>query len=89
LWKGLLAENGTQACQADFLNLALKRAGHAPFNLPVCAHTHDELIVLSDDRTRDEERLKKLMIMKPGWQGDDVLPLAAEIKSGFRYKTAV
>lgn len=84
LWKGLMAENVTQAACADLLNTALLRARKHGFT--VAAHTHDELLIESDAPERDAPLLKKLMETAPGWRGDDALPLKADVEFGYRYK---
>lgn len=85
LWRGLLAENATQAvATGDLLNLALARCARA--GLVVCSHTHDEIMIETDRPERDGERLQAIMLKKPNWPGADALPLKAEVGMGFRYK---
>ena len=85
LWRGLLAENATQAvATGDLLNIALLRCRAA--GLVVCSHTHDEIMIETPDPERDGERLKAIMLKKPNWPGVDALPLKAEVGMGFRYK---
>lgn len=84
LWKGLLAENATQAACADLLRIAKRRCRAA--GLRVCADTHDEIMIESAYPERDAARLRAIMLQRPGWPGDDALPLAAEAGFGFRYK---
>jgi hypothetical protein len=85
LWRGLLAENATQAvATGDLLNIALLRCRRA--GLVVCSHTHDEIMIETPDPERDGERLKSIMLKKPNWPGVDALPLKAEVGMGFRYK---
>jgi len=84
LWKGLKAENATQAACADLLNSALLRARENL--LTVCAHTHDEIVIETADPEGDAPLLKKIMESRPGWPGDDALPLKADVETGFRYK---
>lgn len=85
LWRGLLAENATQAvATGDLLNAALLRCAKA--GLAVCAHTHDEIMIETPAPERDAERLLKIMLTRPRWPGIDALPLKAEVDYGFRYK---
>jgi DNA polymerase len=88
LWYGLLVENGTQATCADILTTALLRAKRREWGLLVAGHTHDELLVETDDPEADAPILQALMQTRPGWPGDDALPLHAEVKFGFRYKVS-
>lgn len=85
LWKGLLIENATQAvATADLLRLSLDRVDRA--GLVISAHTHDEVMLESDDPERDAPILHRLMTQRPPWPGADMLPLRAEVEFGFRYK---
>lgn len=85
LWKGLLLENATQAvATADLLRLSLDRVDRA--GLVISAHTHDEVMLETDDPTRDAPILHRLMTQRPPWPGADMLPLRAEVEFGFRYK---
>jgi DNA polymerase len=84
LWKGLMAENVTQAACADLLNNALLRTADA--GLCVAAHTHDEILIETARPKRDSGLLKEIMEARPGWRGDDALPLKAEVEYGYRYK---
>lgn len=84
VWYGLLSENATQATCADLLMVALVRCRKA--GMAVCMHTHDEIVAETDAPERDGPRLEKLMITKPGWPGDDALPIRAEWGAGYRYK---
>lgn len=85
VWKGLMIENASQAvATGEILRLGLKRCRDA--GLTVCAHTHDEIMILSDDPMRDGPRLEALMTQRPDWPGADLLPLRAEWGAGYRYK---
>src|SRR5262245_55734197 len=85
LWKGLLIENATQAICADLLRLGLYRARKA--GLAVCMHTHDEIMIETPDAERDAPVLHRLMVKPPSsWHGADMLPLRAEVETGYRYK---
>lgn len=84
VWPGLLAENATQASCADLLMIALERCEDA--GLVVSMDTHDEIMIESPDIERDLMRLAKIMVTRPGWQGDDALPLKVEAAYGYRYK---
>lgn len=86
VWYGLLAENATQAVAADLLMRAIRLAPFDPYRLDIAMHTHDELVIETDDPERDAPRLNALMQSRPNWPGADLLPLAADVKYGFRYK---
>lgn len=80
LWRGLLAENITQAACADLLRDALVVCEQE--GLPVIGHVHDEIILESKDMIAQAE-LKSIMESGPDWA--EGLPLAAETKCGNRY----
>lgn len=84
VWPGLLVENATQAACADLLMIALQRAEKT--DLVVCAHTHDEIVIESDAIETAVHRLCQVMTTRPGWRGDDALPLRVEAGYGYRYK---
>jgi hypothetical protein len=85
LYGGILAENATQGSATGcLLNSALIRARAA--GLTVCGHTHDEIIIESADPSRDKPVLHTVMTARPGWPGDDRLPLRADVDYGYRYK---
>lgn len=86
VWRGLLVENATQAACADLLRIKI---AEAPLHsLVICGHTHDELLAESKYPEADAPKLKALMEARPGWPGDDALPLKAEVEFGYRYKVA-
>jgi DNA polymerase len=80
LWYGVLVENITQAVCADLLRAALVRINKA--GLQVVGHTHDEIIVESDDPAVEQD-LPRLMQIAPDWIKG--LPLVADVHSGVRY----
>lgn len=84
VWPGLLSENATQAACADLLMIALERCEQAGLVVPM--HTHDEIMIESAAIERDVQRLLVVMTTRPGWRGDDALPLKAEAGYGYRYK---
>lgn len=84
VWPGLLIENATQASCADLLMIALQRC--EANQLTVCAHTHDEIVIESDRIEADLDELARIMVWRPGWPGDDALPLKVEAHCGYRYK---
>jgi DNA polymerase len=84
VWKGLMVENVTQATCADLLRIKI---ADAPLHkLVIAGHTHDEILAESRYPEEDAPKLKALMEARPGWPGDDALPLKAETGWGYRYK---
>lgn len=79
LWRGLLAENITQATCADLLRDCLVVCEDA--GLSVLGHVHDEIIIEGDKNAQSE--LRQIMEHGPDWAVG--LPLAAETKYGNRY----
>jgi DNA polymerase len=84
LWKGLLIENATQGICADLMRLGLDRCDRA--GLTVCMHTHDEIVLETPAPDEDAARLHRIMTKAPPWPGAQMLPLRAEVDTGFRYK---
>ena len=84
LWKGLLAENATQAVAADILRSALRECVLGQ-DWPVVGHTHDEILLEVHDHSVVEaaKDLKYVMETAPAWAAD--LPLAVKMGSGERY----
>ena len=84
LWKGLLAENATQAVAADIMRTALRDAV-LDYDWPVIGHTHDEIVMEVDITNVNTATtgLKWLMERTPEWALG--LPLAAKMGSGERY----
>ena len=77
LWKGLAAENCTQAVAADILRHALRR-------LPdVVLHVHDEIVQEVPADAADAQRLVSIMTTPPVWA--EGLPLACSAKVMTRY----
>jgi len=105
LWYGVLAENVTQATAGSLLRDCVTRLSPAPL-LPsqrapehvwlsaparVCGHTHDEVIVETDDNEgaiqQAEEELEHAMGFNPSWASD--LPLVAEVSTSWYYTKTV
>jgi DNA polymerase I-like protein with 3'-5' exonuclease and polymerase domains len=84
LWKGLLAENATQAVAADILRGALRECVLGQ-DWPVIGHTHDEILMEVHNYSAIEaaKDLKFVMEKPPAWAAD--LPLAVKMGSGERY----
>lgn len=83
LWRGLLAENVTQAVCACLLRHALREAAES--DLPTVGHVHDEVIAEVPWAERQEalNELQYIMETAPAWA--EGLPLAAEPKIMVRY----
>jgi DNA polymerase len=79
LWKGLAAENITQAAANDILRHCLREIPNAVL------HVHDEIVVecSKHDAEQRVELMRKVMCTPPAWA--DGLPLAVEIKTMERY----
>ena len=84
LWKGLLAENATQAVAADILRSALRECVLGQ-DWPVIGHTHDEIVmeVTIQSVAEAQKDLKYVMEKPPAWATG--LPLAVKMGSGERY----
>ena len=84
IWKGLLAENATQAAAADVLRGALRELV-LEHNAPVCAHTHDEIVLEVDEPDVEHwtEVLNATLTKVPAWA--EGLPLACKGDDGYRY----
>jgi len=84
LWKGLLAENATQAVAADILRGTLRTAV-LDHDWPVIGHTHDEIVMEVDinDVESSKTGLQYMMESTPEWAHG--LPLSAKMGSGERY----
>lgn len=102
LWYGVLAENNTQGTAGSLLRECLGNVSPAPglvdaprraprptLSSPamVIGHTHDEIIVETDDTPdaikRAKEELGEAMEHNPAWA--DGLPLVAEVGGHFYY----
>ena len=83
LWRGLLAENVTQAVCAALLRDAINRCILADF--PVVAHVHDELVgeVHFTQAEQAKLQLENIMQENPPWAM--TLPLAAKVTVMSRY----
>jgi DNA polymerase len=75
-------ENITQAAAASLLRQAMVACDDA--GLEAVLSTHDEIVIETDDPTRDMPRLHEIMLRVPDWA--EGLPLAAETEAGRRYK---
>lgn len=90
LWRGILVENVTQAACARILRCALLHLDEtgAP---PVVAHTHDEIVLMTDDRDDAIEaargQLRAAMLRDPGWL--EGLPSGADIAHNVWYSKAL
>jgi DNA polymerase len=89
LWKGLLAENITQATAASVLRWTQRSWTPEEDIQPIVGHTHDELLTLIDeeDKAEGEERLKAYMEQDFGWNRG--LPTAADVQSNVCYTKAL
>jgi DNA polymerase len=83
LWRGLLAENVTQAFCAALLRDLIRRLQERGY--PVVAHVHDEVVVEVPAKTAEEDvaNVTALMEKRPVWAPG--LPLIADVKSMERY----
>jgi len=83
LWRGLLAENVTQAFCAALLRDCIDRLLDRSW--PVVAHVHDEIVVEVDEEfvTQDVADVRSVMEEVPEWA--EGLPLIADVKSMVRY----
>jgi DNA polymerase len=79
LWKGLAAENITQAAANDILRYCLREIPNTVL------HVHDEIVVEcpKPDAEQRVESMRKVMCTPPAWA--EGLPLAVEIKTMERY----
>ena len=86
IWKGLLAENATQAAAADILRGALRELVLVE-NAPVVAHTHDEIVLECADSISEidfwRQKLEAALTRVPEWA--EGLPLACKSDDGYRY----
>jgi DNA polymerase len=80
LWRGVFAENATQAVAADILRLTVTRIENSPALafMPIRLHTHDEIVCEVDEARADEARalLRREMLTLPDWATG--LPLQSE-----------
>lgn len=81
---GKLTENIVQAIARDLLLHAMLLADKA--GLEICGHTHDEIIVIADEKDAGDvsTELEKCMTTRPFWAQD--LPLAADGYTSQIYK---
>lgn len=84
LWKGILAENITQAVAADLLMEALYQVDDSEF--PAILHCHDEILleVPAHDAERALKELEEIMTDNPTWAKG--LPLRVESWTNYHYK---
>ena len=80
LWKGVFAENATQAVAADILRQTVTRIENNPALafMPIRLHTHDEIVCEVDEARAEEARaaLRREMLTLPDWATG--LPLQSE-----------
>jgi DNA polymerase len=80
LWKGVFAENATQAAAADILRQAVTRIENNPALafMPIRMTTHDEIVCEVDEARADEAKtnLRREMLTLPKWA--EGLPLQSE-----------
>lgn len=83
LWRGLLAENVTQAICADLLRSSLRKLRNSE---KVIAHVHDEIVLEVPERQvkRWSKELHRAMTENDEWS--EGLPLETEVWSDTRYK---
>jgi DNA polymerase len=80
LWKGVFAENATQAVAADFLRQTVTRIETNPALafMPIRMTTHDEIVCEVDEARAEEAKalLRREMLTLPKWA--EGLPLRSE-----------
>jgi hypothetical protein len=80
LWKGVFAENATQAAAADILRLTVKRIETNPALafMPIRMTTHDEIVCEVEEARAGEAKalLRREMLILPDWA--EGLPLQSE-----------
>jgi DNA polymerase len=83
LWAGVLVENATQACAADFLRETLVRL--VEHNFDVRLHVHDEILVECkiEDAKKTKARLRAIMLQGFDWSKG--LPLMSEETIAWSY----
>lgn len=93
LWRGLLAENATQAACASILRAALTHLESSPDLdfMPVIGHTHDEIITITTDApdfiSAAKTRLREVMLRDLGWNAG--FPIEADITHHTWYSKAL
>lgn len=90
LWRGLVVENMTQGICASILRRALVTCEKPGLGfMPVIAHTHDEIVTMTDKRHADaaEAQLARVMMDKAPWM--EGLPLGVDITTHQWYSKAV
>jgi DNA polymerase len=80
LWKGVFAENATQAAAADILRLTVTRIETNPALafMPIRMTTHDEIVCEVEEARTEEAKalLRREMLILPDWA--EGLPLRSE-----------
>jgi DNA polymerase len=80
LWKGVFAENATQAVAADILRQTVTRIENNPALafMPIRMTTHDEIVCEVDEARAEEAKafLRREMLTLPKWA--EGLPLQSE-----------
>jgi DNA polymerase bacteriophage-type len=90
LWRGLLAENVTQAICASMLRVTLTRLDCPGLDfMPVVGHTHDEVITMCDVGNVDaaKTRLRECMMREEDWY--DGIPMEVDIVSHAWYSKTI
>jgi DNA polymerase len=90
LWKGVFAENATQAVAADILRLTVARIETNPALafMPIRMTTHDEIVCEVDEDRANEAKaiLRREMLTLPKWA--EGLPLQSEESACHYYSKA-
>jgi DNA polymerase len=83
LWAGILVENATQACAADFLRGTLVRLIEHKFDVRL--HTHDEIVLEARAADARQVAAKLRAIMQQGFDWSEGLPLMSEETIAYGY----
>ena len=76
LWPGMFVENVTQAVAADVLRGTLVRLEDKGY--PVRLHTHDEILVETDEPSAEDTARRLGIIMRQGFNWSFGLPIMSE-----------
>jgi DNA polymerase len=89
IWHGTFCENAVQATAADILRGTLVRLENQDVPVPVVAHTHDEIVVETEDGPQAADVMWTLgWVMRDGFSWSDGLPIMTEETSGYYYSKA-
>jgi DNA polymerase len=83
LWAGVLVENATQACAADFLRETLVRL--TEHNFDVRLHVHDEILVECNIEDAEKAKARLRAVMLQGFDWSEGLPLMSEETVAWSY----